>query len=152
MTCLFWEDDMTYVASFVSWCCWFRMRLNPCIRCILQETQRQCSSIKIAPNLNEHPIAEIVESQPHADAAEVKPQRFSCVRTHPVSRSTAVLSRPSESLQMKCPFFGGGVCRCMLIQDVILPHAHTVLPRVYKGKKVPSLSCTRAKLGILSSL
>lgn len=129
---------MTHATLFVPRCCQCCVKLNPCIRCVLQETQRQCSSIKIALILNKHPVAEIVESQPRADAAEVKPQRFSCVRTLVcVLSAEALLSfRVLHKICRFFFFFFPLLARCMHIQEAILPRAYSMLECIYKGKKI----------------
>lgn len=71
------------------------IRLNPCILCVLQEMKGQCSSIKIKPILNKHPAGEIVELQPHADAAEVKNHKGFLVCAH---------SYASCQQKHRCPF------------------------------------------------
>lgn len=143
---------MTHAPLSVPGCRQCRMRLNPRIRRVLQAAQRQCSSIKIALILNKHPVEEIGELHPHADAAEAKPQRFSCVHTL-VRVLSAGAALPFRVLHK--------VCRWLAIfffwPDVRVyrkwsSHVHALCYSGFLGRKkkrkVASISCTRAKPGI----
>lgn len=71
----------------------------------------QRSSLKTALILNKHPVAEIDESQPHADAAKVKPQRFfvcACALVCVLSaKSPAVLLHAFIRFANELPFLFG---------------------------------------------